>query len=970
MSVYVPRAAAEKAGPVGPGAGPLMTEFLLNGALPADQHRKMAQAVNIGREVAYVRLAEMTISSKIADPLMGVAWHLEDPDGETVDDAYPDPRAREAFALVDRPMANASKGSTVRTREEIWEVTSRHMGLAGQGAWFLDQLNDFGIPAAMCYVRPDRLTEVMAGPKGNQSLDHWRLDVSPGSEGTRLEADEVLLVQLQTPDDGVWAPGLVESALGKALLNGAVDKHFAQTLAGAGRLAGILAPKQGTIDDDGVWGQLQRDARNVTEQPESARRLQVMRGPMDFIRTAATPAEMALIDLMGRNRDDLLAVWRVPLSQIGGTSPAGMNSGDIRKYDQAALWENAVTPRLSRFSAALGTILDRFAAYLGWAPALVFDIPEFDDDSPRFDKLQKAQFIALTEDERRSLIGLDPLPRERIGPTGIPMGDEIWRPNTQSPVGIAPTPEPTILAQGMQAPSWSAYQPTAPSASAVAQGMAPVPGNASAQAQGVPVGKAKPVSGPDVVAAVLAALKKQWPASELDIVRRGSWTFVPDFPVKKVNADRRPIARNPKIVAGVEAARAVGAPIDPVTLVHTKRIGKPGYEPIDGWHRMLALQHAGAKTVPAYVGDGDDAWTRELIAFDDDIPTPPDDASDEEPGEPDEAAAKAALHEALTALRSRVAAQATPGLRASVATVLGQQRREVAGRVRAHAAALAVNPRDTTLWWPKDDRYDVALRQALSPGLSRMAQAVQAHIAAEVPPRKAGPAATGGVARVLSRGAARVTGINETTRAGIDALVQQGLDEGLSPAALGDLVEAWSGFDEYRGELIARTELMDAYNAAALGSYRELGVETVIAVDGDGDDECAARDGQPYPLDEADAIEDHPNGTLDWIPKASLAPAAVRRPRSPAAEAILRTLEASEGASRAEAAGMAASFAEAVKAMASQPIQVTVNPTPVTLPAPVVNVEAPVVNVPPPARRTVRRVERDADGNITRVVEE
>jgi hypothetical protein len=31
----------------------------------------LQQAVNIGREVAYVRLAEMVISSKIADPLMG-----------------------------------------------------------------------------------------------------------------------------------------------------------------------------------------------------------------------------------------------------------------------------------------------------------------------------------------------------------------------------------------------------------------------------------------------------------------------------------------------------------------------------------------------------------------------------------------------------------------------------------------------------------------------------------------------------------------------------------------------------------------------------------------------------------------------------------------------------------------------------------------------------------------------------------
>ena len=38
------------------------------------------------------------------------------------------------------------------------------------------------------------------------------------------------------------------------------------------------------------------------------------------------------------------------------------------------------------------------------------------------------------------------------------------------------------------------------------------------------------------------------------------------------------------------------------------------------------------------------------------------------------------------------------------------------------------------------------------------------------------------------------------------------------------------------------------------------------ADDGDGDEECAQRDGQVFDIDEAESIEDHPNGTLDWIP--------------------------------------------------------------------------------------------------------
>jgi hypothetical protein len=74
-------------------------------------------------------------------------------------------------------------------------------------------------------------------------------------------------------------------------------------------------------------------------------------------------------------------------------------------------------------------------------------------------------------------------------------------------------------------------------------------------------------------------------------------------------------------------------------------------------------------------------------------------------------------------------------------------------------------------------------------------------------------------------------------------------------------------FDEYRSEMIARTELMDAYNAAALGSYSDAGIEMVEAIDGDQDQECIDRvANNPYTIGEADAEEDHPNGTLDWVP--------------------------------------------------------------------------------------------------------
>ena len=118
-----------------------------------------------------------------------------------------------------------------------------------------------------------------------------------------------------------------------------------------------------------------------------------------------------------------------------------------------------------------------------------------------------------------------------------------------------------------------------------------------------------------------------------------------------------------------------------------------------------------------------------------------------------------------------------------------------------------------------------------------------------------------------TKGAARVTAINQTTREAIADIIAKGVADGVSAGALGALIEQATAFDQYRAEMIARTELTAAYNAAALGSYAEVGIEMVEAIDGDEDELCADRlSRNPFTIDDADAEDEHPNGTLDWLP--------------------------------------------------------------------------------------------------------
>lgn len=228
----------------------------------------------------------------------------------------------------------------------------------------------------------------------------------------------------------------------------------------------------------------------------------------------------------------------------------------------------------------------------------------------------------------------------------------------------------------------------------------------------------------------------------------------------------------------------------------------------------------------------------------------------------------------LMGLRRQIDAKWLPRVRHSVADLLKEQRAEIIAKVKRNAAHLMRKPTDHAPWWD-GKRWDRALAKALEPHAAAIAEQVTAHVGPILEPKKAAPVWPEAVQRkVIAKVGRRVTGINETTRDAVVRTIQttvtRGIDEGMGAAQLGDALEVAlddaATFDEYRAELIARTETMGAYNEAAIGSYGEFGIEMVQALDGDGDPECAQRDGQVFTLEEAADIEDHPNGTLDWVP--------------------------------------------------------------------------------------------------------
>ena len=806
MSIYVaPRPSAKAM--LGPGAAALQTG-------------PMAPWVNagtqgLGREQAFMKrctyfwknnpwiwAAERVISGKLST----VPWHLEDAEDTEVDDEYPNPAYQVPRSLLEKPqaaLAPEDRQPGADTRRKMWALTSRHMGVTGNAFWYLDQMDSSGLPLSILYIAPWRMTPI---PNETYNLSGWMLDYNADSRtGTRLDLSEVLHFTLEPPEEGFFGIGNVEAAMKLAALESSTISHATGVLDSGGRLAGILSAKDAAsaIPDD-KFAQIVRDMRTIQELPDAAKRVTVLQGPIDFTPTAADMNELRLPELMTLSRDFLLEVWGVPLSQIGGSTAAGLNSGEKGKYEEAALWQGAINPRLISIEETIQYgLLDRFTS-VGVTVELEVEEPQFDDEAPRYDLALKAIDQPLRNWERREILGKEPF--------GDPALDNaVWMPAMREEAYIAPDENGKIVPSGLAPKPVPVVMP-APPLGQLPSGIAPSKANLS-----------------------------------------------------------------PKV---------------------------------------------------------------------------------------------ARLHDNLTALRKRIDRETTPEVKAALVTFLDAQRTDIARRLRMNG-----KPKDVDGWFTKA-RWDRELTAILERPLMSMAQGVQRHIEDTV--SKASPA--GAVEAALSRGATRIVAINQRTRDAVKAFIAQALAEGLSPAETADRIEAGvlldngaQAFDELRAETIARTELMDAYNAAALGTYKDVGLSEVQAIDGDQDEECADRDGRIFSIADAYDIQDHPNGTLDWVPVIDLPQGKALTERQTKALELVESMTREAAVSDERITTIVASFnaraqaeAERSTAEAQRPIIVqapTVNvpPTTVNVEAPVVHLPAPVVHIPP--QRLVRTiVEHDANG--------
>ena len=313
----------------------------------------------------------------------------------------------------------------------------------------------------------------------------------------------------------------------------------------------------------------------------------------------------------------------------------------------------------------------------------------------------------------------------------------------------------------------------------------------------------------------------------------------------------------------------------------------------------------------------------------------------------------------------------------AVASFLAGQRERVIAAIRstypqAKARRAAWSTKDDPEWWDVTGE-DARLREVVAKlyvDAGRSSLQVVADSLGRIVPNKAIDRV---VDDLMTYGGERIRDINARTLQSITIELAEGARRGYTINQLIDGVaaEGYKGvlnvgldngvgvWGDARAETIARTETALSYNRAALDAYKEFRVARVLAYDGDGDPECAARNGREFSVDDAFSIADHPNGTLDW------APVVDKSYHEPQPTVVIHNhMEPTKAADVRVDAPIVHNHYKAPDVTVNTPavsVSVPEQPTPnvTVLPpvvnvrqdaqkAPVVNVKAPVVNVPAP----------------------
>lgn len=270
---------------------------------------------------------------------------------------------------------------------QLWECTVAHMNLDGAAFWILDRKNVTEIPKKIWVVGSACMYPVL-GPE--QDILGWVYSDGSGNREA-LTLAEVLMFKFYNPYDHIFGLAPIEAARRGITLDFLANSYGKAFFENSADPSGVILSERKLTEKQmreirTFWEERHRGAGN-------AKRVGVLYGGMKYQPIGVTQKDMEFIAQRGWTRDEILAVFKVPKSEL--SLYEDVNHATSLSQNKG-FWEKTLIPIIRNMEAVLASeFVPGLRTTIGDEFRLVFDtktVPALQEQLT--DKISNAEKLA------------------------------------------------------------------------------------------------------------------------------------------------------------------------------------------------------------------------------------------------------------------------------------------------------------------------------------------------------------------------------------------------------------------------------------------------------------------------------------------------------------------------------------------------------------------------------------------------
>jgi HK97 family phage portal protein len=294
---------------------------------------------------------------------------------------------------------------------ELWYLTIVYLELTGNCYWYAPPLKagtaDLGVPGEL-WVIPSPWVHVL--PDATRFVRGYEV-TPPGSATEFVPANDVIHLKYPSPHDPHYGLSPLQANALAVDANSELQRSRYQAFC-AGQRPGVVLATEQTLSDATVR-RLEERIQSRLGGRENWHRPLVLEQGLKASPWTLSPAEMDFLNSSRLTRDEILAVYRVPLPIAGVSENLGLGK-DIWLGARVMFCEGTVQPKLDLIAQVLTRDLAR-----RYGPDVAIAFPDISprmQDERRADDEMDARMGIRTIDEIRAARGLGPIEVSREVP--------------------------------------------------------------------------------------------------------------------------------------------------------------------------------------------------------------------------------------------------------------------------------------------------------------------------------------------------------------------------------------------------------------------------------------------------------------------------------------------------------------------------------------------------------------------------